>query len=516
MPEKPAAVEHSENAILREQACTECSSARVELATFVQADKAPDNEQRKAELLPWVAEHLPGFKSQDSAVEICLQIEQDEAVAGFPSFRVDQMPVEELREELALLINVHNAENAQQSASRRNTVLSGEIDDGVPAQVPAEAGAESRLLTDEAGLESEQKELETQRASLVTERANDQKTDDLEKAKTAELRQLQTAFNQLRAGGMGTVDALRQVITQAENPETKRHLNNVLGRVALLQAALPDKPDVVNRLLNKAGLNLAAATVAGSFADFMSAAETDETLTESDRATLRQVINREERYARTGTDVQTELEQTLITADGDTIPAHPEDKPYQFRDHVAGFTEPDGSQKLRATTTHGERVTLDITGWSGADVGRASELLELWAMTENEGQTNYLTSITKFSWTDTARIDPISLRRAAQVVSALLGHGEGHDGDIFRSDEAIGVIRWQAQLANQQGRTMRDNRDASRTTDALVGLGIKDEDGNLNLDALKAFGGYSRDHSNTPPNYKAVQAHIRRLLPNGV
>lgn len=315
-------------------------------------------------------------------------------------------------------------------------------------------------------------------------------------------------FDQLRAEGADTTDALRHVIAQAENSETKQHLNAILGKIAMLQMALPDKPEVASRLLNTSGLNLAATTVTGSFAGFLEAAATDAALTDDDRQTLRQIIHREERYAKTGTDVQTELGQTLTNADGQIVPAHPENEPYQFRDHVHGFARNNGTQHLRAITTHGEQVTLDISGWTGADIGRASELLQLWAMTENEGQTGYLTSLTKLNWSDTAQIDAFALGRASQIVNAMLGGNEGYDGDIFEGRDTIGIIRWQAQLANQTGAALRGSRDEARTHDALIGLGIRDKKGNIDLDALRAFGEYSRDHWMRVPDYQAVKIHL--------
>lgn len=496
----PTAADHLPSAIEAERAaiCGQCNDERTDLIAEMGV-LAPEAEELNT-LQAWAENSFPTL-SPHNHVAVAVQMFQAEEREFDPAYDVTTEDPELIESDIRLYMD-------QMASQARNANIGAEIETGVPAKIPAVAGAESRLLTEERDLEDAQTELNTQHSNLVTDRATEQKIDGLEKAKTAELRQLQLTFNQLRADGMGTSEALRQVIAQAENPETRQHLNALLGRIALLQTALPNKPNVVDRLLNTAGLNLAATTVVGSFADFLTAAEADQDLTDMDRATLRQIITREERYARTGTQVQTELSQTKTDDNGQIVPAHPEDKPYQFRDHVAGFTQPDGSQKLRATANHGEHVTLDITGWSGADIGRASELLQLWTMTENEGQTGYLTSLTKLNWAATTRIDPISLQHASQVVSALLGHGEGHDGDIFDGRDAIGLIRWQAQLTNQNGGTIRGNRDAEQTSDALVGLGIHDKNGNLDIDALRAFGDYSRDQWNTVPDYDAVQAHL--------
>lgn len=45
--------------------------------------------------------------------------------------------------------------------------------------------------------------------------------------------------------------------------------------------------------------------------------------------------------------------------------------------------------------------------------------------------------------------------------------------------------------------------------------GIRDKNGNLDLDVLRAFGNYSRDHWHTAPDYDAVQAHLKKLNETG-
>jgi len=505
MPDNlPSAPENSTDGQAAERAavCVNCSQERAGLMAELNQVQTEGGPEKSSELSAWVETNFPNVEPTEFALA-AVEIFQAEERAFDSTYDVTNDDPLLIETDIRLLAE-------QLALQHRNSRTTGEIEDGVPTKVPAEAGVESTLIAEEDRLATDQKVLAAahQNAeSTATQKIDTQaeKTD-----RNIELRRLQTTFDQLRADGISTAKALRHVIAQSENSETKQHLTAILSRVALLQAALPNKPDVVNRLLNSTGLNLASANVSGSFTNFITAAETDEALTEDDRAVLRKVIQREERYARTGTDVQTELGETVTSPDGKIIPAHPEGKPYQFRDDVQGFARTDGSLHLRAESTHGERVTLDITGWPSADVGRASELLQLWAMTENEGQTGYLTSLTKLDWTDTARIDPLALQQASQVVSALLGGGEGHDGDIFDGKDALGMIRWQAQLANQSGEALRGTRDETRTHDALVGFGIRDEKGNLELDVLRAFGNYSRDHWMTAPHYEAVQRHLRK------
>ncbi|MEM8776903.1 MAG: hypothetical protein AAGF53_17855, partial [Pseudomonadota bacterium] len=398
------------------------------------------------------------------------------------------------------------------ATERRNQTTTGQIDDGVPAKVPTEAGEESALITEETQLSNTRHGLK----SLHQER-NDQKDHRVETRvdktqRNVELRQLQTEFDRLKDEGVSTAKALRQVIDTANNLETKQHLRAILSKVTLLQSALPDKPEVVNRLLDQTGLNLAAATVAGSFADFLTAVDQDADLTKDDRATLHQIIKQETDYARTGLDVQAELGQTLTIPTGDTIPAHTETEPFRFREHVQGFANPDGSQHLRAVTITGAQVTLDITGWPPADVARASELLQLWAMTDQGGQSGYLETLTGLDWTEDQALDPLALHRASRIVGALLGRSANQDGAIFDGREAAGIIRWQTHLFNQthSQRAVENGRDATGPFPALQNLGIVTQQGEVVWETLQRFGEYSRAHYTQPGNVRVVQKALQK------
>lgn len=374
----------------REQACADFHAECTDLMHDVEARlEQPEQASLPPETAAWATEVFADLEPRDAMLLACARFEADERQFD-PAYDIATDDPDVLGADIEMLM-------AQQALQGRNQTTTGQIADSVPAKVPAEVGEEAASLTQERLLVADTNKLSSAQLALSPQRDKD--VSDAEKAegKTEELRGLQAAFDQLCADGVGTAEALRQVIAQAENPETKPHLHAILSRVALLQAALPDKPEVVSRLLNTTGLNLSAATVAGSFVDFITAAETDEERTDAERVVLRNIIKREERFAKTGSDVQHVLGQTLTTPDGQTMPVHPEDKPYQFRDHVQGFADLNGNQHLRAVTIHGEQVTLDITSWPAADVGRASELLQLWAMTEDEGRSGYLTSLTKLN-----------------------------------------------------------------------------------------------------------------------
>ncbi len=82
----------------------------------------------------------------------------------------------------------------------------------------------------------------------------------------------------------------------------------------------------------------------------------------------------------------------------------------------------------------------------------------------------------------------------------------------MNSLDALGAIRWQVQLANRTGGTLRGSRDEGSMHDTLVGPGIRSEKRNLDLDVLRAFGDYSRNSQIAYPKYAAVEQLLPTLL----
>lgn len=314
--------------------CTACKAERGELLAELAPGKMESTSKAPSDIETWVETSFPTLEPRNF-VAAAVHAFQEEEREFDPAYDVTQEAPFMIEADIRLYVE-------QMSVQRRNANTNGQIDDGVPTKIPVEAGEESAELVRERGLVDENGKLLVRQEQETSEAAKQAETTVDREVRANELEALQITFNQLQADGVGTVEALRRVIANAENSETKQHLNALQSRVIMLQAALPNKPEVVNRLLNTAGLNLAATTVVGSFEGFMSAAENDDALTDDDRAILQQVIAREAQYARTGSDVQAELGQTLPTVDGKIIPAHPENKPFQFRDHVQGFARTDG------------------------------------------------------------------------------------------------------------------------------------------------------------------------------
>ena len=217
----------------------------------------------------------------------------------------------------------------------------------------------------------------------------------------------------------------------------------------------------------------------------------------------------------TGSDYTAAMAETKPGPDGEPVPAFTEDDPLTFRPGLDGYTSDDGqTEYMTATTNFGQPWTLNVTSLSPAEKGRAANLLELWAMTEDAGETEYLISLTKIDLSATNAVDPFELRDAAKVLHHTLGGFAGYDGEIFYGPDHLGMIRWQAQLRSPKGDAARSDRNADMTDDALRGLGIRDADGRIDFDVLDAFGRYSRDNWFGVPDYDAVQAHLANLFPD--
>lgn len=499
MGEKPAAVEHQYSAEQREQVCAECTDARAGLNHLILAEQVANPEQRRAELSAWLSQNLPDCQPTDLAFEIAMQIEHDEATAGFPGFRIDDLPVDELREELQVYL-------AEAQAEDRNENTTGQIDDGVPAKVPAEVGQESKLLRDETRLEEDRHALQSERAETA-----DLKTQRLDKAlegegQTQELKRLQSAFNRLRAEGIGTAEALRQVIAQAQNPETKQHLNAILIRVAMLQTALPDKPDAVNRLLNTSGLNLAAATVTGSFADFKTAADADEMLTADDRASLRRIIEGGDRQLKTGTQVrEAALATTIDPATGEAVALHTANNKAEVAPGVFTYTET-GQNVILEISEGNLRRQIDVTGLDGVSIGILAEIMGVAALAASDGAGGFIKHVygVDFDRLADQAVDPITLNGVRQKLTHLIG--TGHDGEILQPEQQRALLETQMRLVSPNGSLLawEDDPDGYRANVEALGLD--------HAPVLEAFGTYTQFHTGTV-NQDDLQRHLHRNFP---
>lgn len=220
------------------------------------------------------------------------------------------------------------------------------------------------------------------------------------------------------------------------------------------------------------------------------------------------------RRVLTGSDFEGAMAETTIDAEGNEVPVYSEDEPLKFGLGLAGYPSPDGEQEfMQATPTHGHPITLDVTKMSPAAKAVAASYLGMWKAAEDAGETDFLLNVTQFDIRGQTVLDEASLYRAARIANYTFGGRAGYNGEIVRGNDAVGLIRWQAQLRSPKGDAGRSDRNASNTRANMQGLGIMDAEGKLDEDVLKAFGDYSRDNWFGAPEYEDVQAHLRRLFP---
>jgi hypothetical protein len=105
-------------------------------------------------------------------------------------------------------------------------------------------------------------------------------------------RELQAHFNKLKAqhGTVGALELLLEGENALQNEEMRAIVQRTIGTARSLVTALPGREDVVTRLLDGANLNLGASTNAGAFADFLTAVNASEDLSEAEKQTLREVV----------------------------------------------------------------------------------------------------------------------------------------------------------------------------------------------------------------------------------
>lgn len=499
-----SATEQFEPAAMRAEICQHCHDDRDALSALVLADTVHDRDEHEAELAAWLPEHLPDCEPIVLALAACLQIEADEAAAGFPAFRVDELDPVELREEVRAFI-------AEQNAFNRNENATGEIGDGVPTKIPIEVGQESTLLQHEKTLTTENAALTAAQETEQTTQANQlgRKTDKQER--NTELSALQPRFLQMLSEGLDSTAALQQVIAEAESLETKQHLNALLHRLAALIEALPGKATVIQSMLRMAPLDLAAPTAATSFAGFMAMAESSPDFSDDDREVIRQVIKQTDHDMRTGTKIyNAALTTTIDPATGETVPLHPADRPAEVLPGVQTFTET-GQNVILEMRTDNQYHRLDVTGFDGVTIGLIAESMAFAAECEAHGGSGFVQDVygLKNGLLTGGQFDPLSLIGFRQRLNALMAGNQGYNGAIFDPAEQMGLIRDQMRLTsptNSADSWQNDRRGGQARAKAL---------GLHHPIVLREFGRYTQlYHGRSVITPTALQQHLYTKFPD--
>lgn len=500
-----SAAEHQALSAEAERAavCAVCDGERENLLAEISASGIDTKTGVNAELRAWAEASFPDLEPRDYIVAAVHAFQEEER--GFDS-------TYDVTQEDPTLIEVDVQLFAEQlSAQDRNSAISAQIEDGVPSEIPAEAGEESSLLVEEATLTAEQTALESESGALISDRATMLEIDAREQDKTRELQQLQTQFNHLRAVGVGTAEALRQVIQSAENPETRRHLNTILSKVTLLQSALPHKSVAVDRLLNSAGINLTASTMAGSFGAFMAAVETDDAFSDSDRTVLREIIESSDRRIRTGTQLRnTALATRTDPTTGEDIPVHTAENKAEVAPGVYTFTKT-GTDVILEVQEGSLHRQIDVTGLDGQSIGILAEIMGVAAIAETCGAGGFIKHVYNVDFDNfTAQgTDPIALGSISRRLTHLMN--SGHDGEILQPQHQRNLLETQMRLVSPTGSLLAWEDDPNGYAARLKDLGL-DQDA-----VLEAFGHYTQINSSQGTiSRREIHHYLHAQFPDAV
>ncbi len=326
------------------------------------------------------------------------------------------------------------------------------------------------------------------------------------------VKELQSNFEQLKAE-RGTIAALQTLIGPdgVKSPEMRAIVTRVLATAQALQQALPGKPEVVERLLNTANLDLSAGNASQIFAGFLAEADKSEDLTEDEKDTLRAVIGASDRDINTGSDVRAAaLATTIDPATGNEVPLHTEDNKAEVVPGVFTYTE-NGENVILEMNTGNHMRKIDVTGMDGSTIGLLAETMGFFAATEELGATSFVESIYKvdFSMLGESSFDPISLIEMRQKLSYMVGGWEGYDGEIFDPREKAGLIRDQMRVISPTNTAFGWENDHEGAQSRVKELGLD------NLIVLEEFGRYTQmNYMSGTMTPESLQDHLHRKFPN--
>ena len=99
-----------------------------------------------------------------------------------------------------------------------------------------------------------------------------------------------------------------------------------------------------------------------------------------------------------------------------------------------------------------------------------------------------------------------------QVLEALLGFNKGYNGRIINESD-IAKLKWQLQIFSRRGDAAEGDHDIGQTRQNLVELGVRDKDGKLDFEVLKAVGSYTREiYLIGEPSFAALKKHLQKVL----
>jgi hypothetical protein len=441
--------------------------------------------------------------------------------------REDQL--RELFEEPDLTMAAEDAEDPALRQRIADVVSVASNDEAIATQTTAQAEREALLAT----RTDEVAQTDTERAALVaahpavtvpataTERAAalatettqtnalrvrdrdasaDVEDEHAEEAEMAEgistARELQARFAQLKAdhGTIGALQLLLEGEDALQNPEMRAIVQRTIGTARSLVTALPGREDVVTRLLDQSGLNLGAANNVAAFADFLTAVNASDDLSDDEKATLRQVLNTGDEI-ETGGDANEVFRQgaleTYIDENGveqtRRVPLQPGDRVPFGHGHELGI-DGNGQRKAWIHTAIGTYESNLPENPTDQDMGSIIRTVQLRA-------TLHELNVAHIFYPDVHDLEygggtvevypshyPITDRFLSTVVQerALAGNSLLSDADLQQ-------IPYLLQFQNRRGDLGIEDVNPEQTREDYQAQGILDAHGVLNWDRFAAM-----------------------------
>ena len=334
------------------------------------------------------------------------------------------------------------------------------------------------------------------------------------------IKQVQSRFEQLKSEKGGTVPALRSLLEDGtiKSPEIKAKVENAISTAEALINAIPGKSEVTSRLIDHSHVDLAGASPVQIFAGFLAEADKSDELSDEERETLRRIVGQSEADFKTGSDAQRiaqTKEQIMDPETGEVIgEKYVHDSPESMAELRPNLgTYMDGERMMLATKDG--LVSKDVTGWTAEDIGMLAEVMDFHRFAEEKGITGFVESIGNIHLDaifNTA-FDRRKLIQTRQVISALVGMGEGYDGDVFNPDEKALLLTNMMRTLTDDDQAIGWHNDQEGTTAILHDLGLRSQNGDPNLDVIRAFGAYMQTNLTGKVTKQDVQIHLYALFP---
>lgn len=208
----------------------------------------------------------------------------------------------------------------------------------------------------------------------------------------------------------------------------------------------------------------------------------------------------------------TEIQHVLGATNDDGSVVYDQINPLPIRPGVNAYVDHSGSQILQTEIAGRASRDFDITGWSASRVTELTEYLTLYTLSEQAGISNMLEACydIEFALGDDFDLDKQAQTR--QVIEALLGRDKGYDGRIIDESD-IAMLKWQLQIFSNHGDKAQGDHDIETTRQNLIELGVRDENGQLNYEVLKAVGSYTREiYLTGEPSYGSLNKHLKQIF----